>query len=56
MAKDAHDRIEKRNSVRLAIKKVPHSPDDQTQRVSILNLSVVMLHNMLFYFQCPQRM
>lgn len=32
VAKNSMDKIEKRNSVRLAIKKVPHSSDDHTQR------------------------
>ena len=34
VAKNAEDKIEKRNSVRLAIKKITHAPAEHTQRVS----------------------
>ena len=34
VAKNAEDKIEKRNSVRLAIKKITHAPVEHTQRVS----------------------
>ena len=34
VAKNAEDKIEKRNSVRLAIKKITHAPIEHTQRVS----------------------
>ena len=34
VAKNAEDKIEKRNSVRLAIKKITHAPAEHTKRVS----------------------
>jgi len=34
VAKNSEDRIEKRNSVRLAIKKITHAPEQQTKRPS----------------------
>ena len=44
VAKNADDKIEKRNSVRLAIKKITHAPVEHTKRVSHSSPSLKLGH------------